>query len=81
MRAAWTVRVPSPGPSCTPAGRGRLLCLGIIRELVGMIKYSEFDKRDTFGSIDGGVPASSRVARTLEDRIAEGDQVTPAVQK
>jgi hypothetical protein len=42
-----------------------------------MVKYPEFDKRERFGtSIEGAVPASSRVARTPEDRIAGGDQVS-----
>jgi hypothetical protein len=41
-----------------------------------MVKYPEFDKREKFGtSIKGSVPPSNRVARTPEDRIAEGDQV------
>jgi hypothetical protein len=41
-----------------------------------MVKYLEFDKREKFGtSIKGSVPPSNRVARTPEDRIAEGDQV------
>jgi hypothetical protein len=40
-----------------------------------MVKYPEFDKRQRFGtSIEGAVPPS-RVTRTPEDRIAEGDQV------
>jgi hypothetical protein len=40
-----------------------------------MVKYPEFNKRERFGtSIEGAVP-SSRVARTPEDCIAEGDQV------
>ena len=42
-----------------------------------MVKYPEFDKRERFGtSIKGSVPASNRVARTPEDGIAEGDQVS-----
>jgi hypothetical protein len=41
-----------------------------------MVQYPEFDKRETFAtSMEGAVPPSSRVARTLEDPIAEGDQV------
>ena len=44
-----------------------------------MVKYPEFDKREKFGtSIKGSVPPSNRVARTPEDRIAEGDQTGPA---
>jgi hypothetical protein len=40
-----------------------------------MVKYPEFDKRERFGtSIEDAVPPS-RVTRTPEDRIAEGDQV------
>jgi hypothetical protein len=39
-----------------------------------MVKYPEFDKRKGFGALRGAV-SSSRVARTPEDRIAEGDQV------
>jgi hypothetical protein len=40
-----------------------------------MVKYPEFDKRERFGtSIEDAVPLS-RVTRTPEDRIAEGDQV------
>src|SRR6266540_6924678 len=42
-----------------------------------MVKYPEFDKREKFGtSIKGSVPPSNRVARTPEDRITEGDQVS-----
>ena len=42
-----------------------------------MVKYPEFDKRERFGtSIKGSVSASNRVARTPEDGIAEGDQVS-----
>jgi hypothetical protein len=41
-----------------------------------MVQYPEFDKRERFAtSMEGAVPPSSRVARTLEDPIAEGDQV------
>jgi hypothetical protein len=41
-----------------------------------MVKYPEFDKPERFGtSMDGAVPPSSRVARTLEDPVAEGDRV------
>jgi hypothetical protein len=41
-----------------------------------MVQYPEFDKRERFAtSMEGAVPTSSRVARTLEDPIAEGDQV------
>jgi hypothetical protein len=42
-----------------------------------MVKYPEFDKREKFGtSIKGSALPSNRVARTPEDRIAEGDQVS-----
>jgi hypothetical protein len=41
-----------------------------------MVQYPEFDRRERFGtSIKGAVPASSRVGRTLEDPIAEGDRL------
>jgi hypothetical protein len=41
-----------------------------------MIQYPVFDKPERFGtSMEGAVPPSSRVARTLEDPIAEDDRV------
>ena len=47
-----------------------------------MVQYPEFDRCDRFGtSINGAVSASSRVARSLEDRIAEGDRVSLQYKK
>jgi hypothetical protein len=41
-----------------------------------MIQYPAFDKPEKFGtSMEGAVPPCSRVARTLEDPIAEDDRV------
>ena len=42
-----------------------------------MIQYPVFDKPERFGtSMEGAVPPSTRVARTLDDPIAEGDRVS-----
>jgi len=47
-----------------------------------MVQYPGFDKYERFGkSIKGAVPASSRVARIPEDRIAEGDRETLQYKK
>jgi hypothetical protein len=47
-----------------------------------MVQYPEFDEPAKFGtSMEGAVPPSNRVARTLEDPIAEGDRVSLQLQR